>query len=1153
MKNKGWEGKMSSIVMHKFNYPIPRGGALNPLVGLKRLTLRVLRNLSLAGCLLGFGLTPSLIATEKPANIAIIDLTCENKQAIDLLTVELAQQKDFITLERSEIDKVLKEHEIALSNSTTNYLKIAKLLKADGLILINKLKIKNREILLSRLVAVNPGVIIASMPYPLPLKDIDEWCNSIKKRFIPLFPKLQVKRSDAIPLSILNIRSSVDTPQAMLLEKELTLRLIHRAIREKDIFVLERWGMDKLDWEKKLTADEAHFWTGSYMVDGTFDLEKDNQIKIKLRIREPDKKEKWIEVASKLSELSSLIDSLMPKLMKSINKSSESLAWKPKEEGEEYFKEARWAYNADLYDVAISAIESAWALGYQEEDAINLRVKSYYCYAYPDKRAFYRLKYNSNLIDIKNLEEHIYAAIKSLTIFNHFILKKENQKTKREKISRRQAVMNLEDKIILNASFVIRICRDSGKTKQYKKQLFELRKVIQEVEQETFKNEYFPPYQVFAIKAKYIPLWYDNPKDTLKKYHQMLTYSFHKGYFEGFRKSLFPRYRDNIPLLIDWNNPINNAEVDNLWFDFINKLSKSNDLIDQVNGLFLKIKYLQLKNKPSIKEQKRLLNLLWEYREKIFFTNEYAYRKTLLFTLFTPPFPSKQFNEFLFNITEYGIQRLMKDPGDHNKGQKIKRRSSGPPRTFFDVFKYWIQKEKKTTKIKKMFDLYQNYRKECHTDKTMERWIYAQYEKIFYKYIPKYYTTANMRKSSSKTHAIKGYNLKPTNKINNFWTPAIFSYTNLELKGIFNRKNQIWTLFSSSNGYILFMTDLEKNISKTIKLPSKFKGYSKESHRRRTISVNNNYIVVVDTQNNIFYYNRKNKDWKKTDLPNHYYTAIEVCDGNLYAAFSPYPLRLQKTKIHNSGIFKLNLQNGQIELFADSRRNPSKTPLDNINIYHVIHMCSWDNKHLIITVKKRHEARALSSNPEKMFLFSLENSTWKHISTISRAAIVRKKVPKGLFIYGFSGCYSNYCFILDPLTGKKIPIFGNKIKNSLNFSFHSTGLVCYYNGPIYFVFGREHRTNMMYSLRQYSSPKEPPLVIPLKFEFNEKDKKMIFNSTYISKKKIFEIDAIQGHFPGTPRAITTDKFIILFAKNAPGFWYVPIKEIDDAMKKVKNK
>ena len=141
--------------------------------------------------------------------------------------------------------------------------------------------------------------------------------------------------------------------------------------------------------------------------------------------------------------------------------------------------------------------------------------------------------------------------------------------------------------------------------------------------------------------------------------------------------------------------------------------------------------------------------------------------------------------------------------------------------------------------------------------------------------------------------------------------------------------------------------------------------------------------------------------------------------------------------------------------------------------------------------------------------------------------------------------------VTSSITGKKTLLFKSQkgLKNSFNFSFSTTGLVCYYNGPIYFVFGKEHRTNMMYSLRQYSSPKEPPLVIPLKFEFHEKDKKTIFNSTHISKKKIFEIDAIQGYVPGTPRAITTDKFIILFAKNAPGFWYVPIKSIEDFTKK----
>ena len=82
----------------------------------------ITKSIKITLCLCALVVNFSLPAAEKPANIAIIDLDGGYGEAVDLLIVELAQQKDLIILERSEIDKILKEHEIALSNIGSNYL-----------------------------------------------------------------------------------------------------------------------------------------------------------------------------------------------------------------------------------------------------------------------------------------------------------------------------------------------------------------------------------------------------------------------------------------------------------------------------------------------------------------------------------------------------------------------------------------------------------------------------------------------------------------------------------------------------------------------------------------------------------------------------------------------------------------------------------------------------------------------------------------------------------------------------------------------------------------------------------------------------------------------------------------------------------------------
>jgi hypothetical protein len=62
------------------------------------------------------------------------------------------------------------------------------------------------------------------------------WAQVIARQFEPLFPKLGVLAKEAVPISILNLRSAVKSAQAERLEKELTLLLINRLSREKEIF-----------------------------------------------------------------------------------------------------------------------------------------------------------------------------------------------------------------------------------------------------------------------------------------------------------------------------------------------------------------------------------------------------------------------------------------------------------------------------------------------------------------------------------------------------------------------------------------------------------------------------------------------------------------------------------------------------------------------------------------------------------------------------------------------------------------------------------------------------------------------------------------------------------------------------------------------------
>src|SRR4051812_30069369 len=88
----------------------------------------------------------------------------------------------------------------------------------------------------------------------------------------PLKPKLDVLAKDAIPISILNLRSALQSAESREAERQLTLLAIERLSREPRLFVLERRRMQLLTAEKELNGlDDSAFWDGSYLLDGTLD------------------------------------------------------------------------------------------------------------------------------------------------------------------------------------------------------------------------------------------------------------------------------------------------------------------------------------------------------------------------------------------------------------------------------------------------------------------------------------------------------------------------------------------------------------------------------------------------------------------------------------------------------------------------------------------------------------------------------------------------------------------------------------------------------------------------------------------------------------------------------------------------------------------
>ncbi|MEO7298747.1 MAG: CsgG/HfaB family protein [Verrucomicrobiota bacterium] len=259
----------------------------------------------------------SASALAAPARLALIVENPLAASTADLLTVELSKHEQAQVLERDQIEKILREQKISAAGVTEkDFLKLGQILGVDGLIFLDVLKEKTNSFLTMRLVAVKQGVVLDFLQTPSPIVDAIGWAEGTAKRVATFIPKLQVLAKDAVPISILNLRSAASSSEASQLERELTLLLVNRLMREREIFVLERRRLDALGSEKDLNKDESPFWGGSYLLEGIIDKEgfSREQVTISARVVPPNGgTAAQIELAGKRSDLPLLIDQLTKK------------------------------------------------------------------------------------------------------------------------------------------------------------------------------------------------------------------------------------------------------------------------------------------------------------------------------------------------------------------------------------------------------------------------------------------------------------------------------------------------------------------------------------------------------------------------------------------------------------------------------------------------------------------------------------------------------------------------------------------------------------------------------------------------------------------------------------------------------------------------
>jgi len=267
-----------------------------------------------------------------------------------------------------------------LSAGNKDYLKLGQVLGADGLLLLDIVNEGTNQSLNIRLMAVKPGVVLVAEKFLWTGKNPTEWASSFTKHLDLFLPKLTVLVKDAIPISVVNLRSAISSADGLETERQLKLLTIQRLSREPQLFVLERQQMQLLGEEKELKLDDSAFWNGSILLEGVVDQNGFSQetVTINARLTPPKGGSLMLlEVRGARTNLAEVINQLAVKVNTALQVSSTVTEWNAVDEAQQFFEEANWALRWGVFVEAQVAAESAWALGRRNSETATLRLRAY--------------------------------------------------------------------------------------------------------------------------------------------------------------------------------------------------------------------------------------------------------------------------------------------------------------------------------------------------------------------------------------------------------------------------------------------------------------------------------------------------------------------------------------------------------------------------------------------------------------------------------------------------------------------------------------------------------------------------------------------------------------------------------------------------------
>jgi hypothetical protein len=299
---------------------------------------------------------------------------------VDLLTAALSAEPGCQLLERTHIERILQEQQLAAAGTAHKYLVLGRLLGAQAIVAINEESVSGRTNVAWRMIATGPGVVVDSGVSPRANLDVDVWLKAVRSRLLQSKDKVVVPAGNAVPISMMRIRYSAAAKDSDINERTFNRLLRQRLMAEPRLFVLERWRLDELIWEKELAQDQQAFWTSGHVLEGQIEPDPMDAGKVTLRLSltSPQKKGEapWV-CSSSTTDWANAVEQAAQWVAAEIAAGDRGATWSSEAEAALFYAEALAAEQADLFDEARELIEAACGLGRSDVKTQKDRIRIY--------------------------------------------------------------------------------------------------------------------------------------------------------------------------------------------------------------------------------------------------------------------------------------------------------------------------------------------------------------------------------------------------------------------------------------------------------------------------------------------------------------------------------------------------------------------------------------------------------------------------------------------------------------------------------------------------------------------------------------------------------------------------------------------------------